>query len=100
VYYESAKIGISVVLYFFHSTYALPNFLVFSSNRLANPTNFTKMGLWTLSQDNSDSSNPIAGILQKELAITPQQGRKVLEHRQKIQRVCMNLKEVREICMF
>jgi hypothetical protein len=68
--------------------------------RLANPTNFTKMGLWTLSQDNSDTTNPIAGILQKELGITSQQGRKVLEHRQKIQRVCMNLKEVSEVISF
>lgn len=61
--------------------------------RLANPTNFTKMGLWTLGQQSKDTKNPIAGILQKELGITSQQGRKILEQRQKIQSVCANLKE-------
>jgi hypothetical protein len=63
---------------------------------LANPTNFTKMGLWTLGQQSLDTTNPIAGILQKELGITSQQGRKILEQRQKIQRVCTNLKEVNQ----
>jgi hypothetical protein len=63
--------------------------------RLANPTNFTKMGLWTLGgQSSNDRGNPIAGMLQKELGITIQQGRKILEQRQKIQDVCSNLKEV------
>jgi len=64
--------------------------------RLANPTNFTKMGLWTLGHQSSmkESSNPIAGILQKELGMTGQQGRKILEQRQKIREVCTNLSEV------
>jgi hypothetical protein len=93
--------------------------------RLANPTNFTKMGLWTLgggvqalstSSSNSGNvssntstggspnsgsnrgsnggKNPIAGMLQRELGISAQQGRKILEQRQKIQKVCSNLKEV------
>ena len=53
------------------------------------------MGLWTLGQQSSDTTNPIAGILQRELGISSQQGRKILEQRQKIQRVCTNLKEVR-----
>ena len=61
---------------------------------LANPTNFTKMRLWTLGQQSKDTKNPIAGILQKELGITSQQGRKIIEQRQKIQSVCTNLKEV------
>jgi len=62
--------------------------------RLANPTNFTKMGLWSLENSNMDPKrNPVAGILQKELAITGQQGRKILEQRQKIRDVCANLKE-------
>jgi hypothetical protein len=52
------------------------------------------MGLWTLGQQSRDTKNPIAGILQQELGITSQQGRKILEQRQKIQRVCSNLKEV------
>ena len=61
--------------------------------RLANPTNFTKMGLWTLGQHAKDPKNPISNILTKELGITPQQGRKIAEERQKIQRVCLNLRE-------
>ena len=65
------------------------------SLRLANPTNFTKMGLWTMGQQGRDpKNNPIAGMLQKELGITPQQGRKILEQRQKIRDLSSNLKEV------
>ena len=52
------------------------------------------MRLWTLGQQSKDTKNPIAGILQKELGITSQQGRKIIEQRQKIQSVCTNLKEV------
>ena len=62
-------------------------------NRLATPTNFTKMGLWTLGQTGSNGKNPLAGILQRDLGITPQQGRKILDQRQKIKDVCANLKE-------
>jgi hypothetical protein len=62
--------------------------------RLVNPTNFTKMGLWTLGQSNSDTKrNPIAGILVKELTITPQQGRKILDQSEKIRTLCVNLRE-------
>lgn len=65
--------------------------------RLAAPTNFTKMGLWTLGQNEGFYTdlkrNPIASILSKELSITPQQGRKILEQRQKIQDLSANLKE-------
>lgn len=65
--------------------------------RLAAPTNFTKMGLWTLGQSDAFYTdlkrNPIAGILRKELGITPQQGRKIIEKRQKIRDLCANLKE-------
>ena len=63
--------------------------------RLANPTNFTKLGLWTMGQQSKNSRNPIAGILQKELGISAQQGKKILEQRKRIQTVCGNLKEVR-----
>jgi hypothetical protein len=64
--------------------------------RLANPTNVTKMGLWTLGQQSSNpKKDPIAGMLQRELGITPQQGKKILEQRQKIRDVCTNLSEVR-----
>jgi hypothetical protein len=64
--------------------------------RLANPSNVTKMGLWTLGQESSQKKkNPIAGLLQKELGITPQQGKKIVEQRQKIRAVSSNLKEVR-----
>jgi hypothetical protein len=52
------------------------------------------MGLWTLGQSNHDSKrNPIAGILVKELTITPQQGRKILDQSEKIRKLCDNLKE-------
>jgi hypothetical protein len=100
---------------------------LYLSFSLANPTNFTKMGLWTLGgggvQSSSTSSsnganggnsktnglngsnnrgsngsrNPIAGMLQRELGISAQQGRKILDQRQKIQNVCSNLKEVRHM---
>ena len=40
------------------------------------------------------SKNPIAGMLQRELGISAQQGRKILDQRKKIQNVCSNLKEV------
>jgi hypothetical protein len=63
--------------------------------RLANPTNFTKMGLWTMGQQSKDNRNPIASILQKELGISPQQGKKIVEQREKIRSVCDNIKEVR-----
>ena len=52
------------------------------------------MGLWTLGRNGiNPKSNPIAGILQKELDITPQQGRKILEQSEKIRLLCDNLKE-------
>jgi hypothetical protein len=53
------------------------------------------MGLWTLGQQGlNPKRNPIASILQEELDITSQQGKKILEQRQKIREVCSNLKEV------
>ncbi|GAX29077.1 hypothetical protein FisN_7Hh330 [Fistulifera solaris] len=61
--------------------------------RLANPTNVTKMGLWALGQQSVLKKNPIAGMLQKELDITAQQGRKIVEQREKIRHVSSNLKE-------
>lgn len=61
--------------------------------RLANPTNVTKMGLWALGQQSVMKKNPIAGMLQKELDITSQQGRKIVEQREKIRHVSSNLKE-------
>jgi hypothetical protein len=55
------------------------------------------MGLWTLGQSEhfytNPKRNPIAGILRKELNISPTQGHKILEQRQKIRDVCTNLKE-------
>ena len=53
------------------------------------------MGLWTLGQSNQGTikKNPIAGILVKELDITPQQGRKILDQGEKIRKLCDNLKE-------
>lgn len=62
-------------------------------NRLASPTNYTKMGLWTMGQQ-SKGHNPITGILTKELEIQPQQLKRILDQREKIREVCSNLKEV------
>lgn len=63
--------------------------------RLANPTNFTKMGLWTIAKANGSKDmskqNPLVGILQKELNIAPQQVRKILEQRQRIRELVNNL---------
>jgi hypothetical protein len=70
------------------------NFHLEQLQRLVNPTNFTKMGLWTLGQNSHDPKrNPIAGILVKELTITSQQGRKILDQSEKIRVLCQNLKE-------
>jgi hypothetical protein len=53
------------------------------------------MGLWTIAKanDSKDISkqNPLIGILQKELNITPQQVRKILDQRAKIRDLCNNL---------
>jgi len=66
--------------------------------RLVNPTNFTKMGLWTLGNGKQGTKkNPIAGILVKELDITPQQGRKILDQTEKIRKLCDNLKETHSL---
>jgi hypothetical protein len=52
------------------------------------------MGLWTLGQSTRDPKrNPIGGILVKELTITPQQVRKILDQSEKIRKLCDNLKE-------
>jgi hypothetical protein len=68
--------------------------IAFIKHRLVVPTNFTKLGLWTLGQTSyNPKRNPIAGILQKELDITPQQGRKIVEQSEKIKALCDNLKE-------
>ena len=53
------------------------------------------MGLWTIAKanDSKDLSkqNPLIGILSKELNISPQQTRKILDQRQKIRDLCNNL---------
>lgn len=65
--------------------------------RLANPSNVTKMGLWMLGlQGVKEGKDPIVGILQKELGISDQQGKKILEQRQKIRDVSANVREVSE----
>ena len=69
--------------------------------KLAAPTTFTKMSLWTLGQSESfftqPNHHPISGILRKELDITPTQGRKILAQRFKIQQLCSNIKEVLQL---
>jgi hypothetical protein len=57
------------------------------------PTDFTKLGLFALGRNEKNKRNPIAGILSEELEITPNQGRKILEQRQKIRDLTDNLKE-------
>lgn len=63
--------------------------------RLANPTNFTKMGLWTIAKANGSKDmskqNPLVGILQKELNIAPPQVKRILEQRQRIRLLVNNL---------
>eukprot|EP00542_Grammatophora_oceanica_P003599 CAMPEP_0194066936 /NCGR_PEP_ID=MMETSP0009_2-20130614/86292_1 /TAXON_ID=210454 /ORGANISM="Grammatophora oceanica, Strain CCMP 410" /LENGTH=607 /DNA_ID=CAMNT_0038719931 /DNA_START=52 /DNA_END=1875 /DNA_ORIENTATION=- len=66
--------------------------------RLVAPTNFTKMGLWTLGQKSEGfytdlKRNPIAGILRDALDITPAQGRKILSCRLRMQVLQQNLQE-------
>lgn len=61
--------------------------------RLIAPSDFTKMGLFTMGQNEKNEGNPIAGILRKELDITPQQGRKIVEQREKIRDLTDNLKQ-------
>jgi hypothetical protein len=75
--------------------------LIFHLNqleRLAAPTTFTKMSLWTLGQSKSfytkPKNNPIAGILQQELGVTPAQARKIFAHRERIQTLIKSMKEV------
>jgi hypothetical protein len=65
--------------------------------KLAAPTTFTKMGLWALGQNDQfytdPKRNPIAGILMKELGITPAQGRKIIDNREKVRALCANIKQ-------
>ena len=67
------------------------------ANSLAAPTTITKMTLWTCGQSDQfffkPKSHPIAGILMKELDITPVQGRKIVERRDKIRAVCDNIRQ-------
>ena len=69
--------------------------------RLAVPTTFTKMTLWTMGQGDQfflrPKSHPIAGILMRELGITSQQGRKIIEHRDRIKKVCVNIRQCLEL---
>ena len=48
-------------------------------------------------QGRQENRNPLAGMLQKELGITPQQGKKILEQRQKIRNVSANLAECHKL---
>ncbi len=77
--------------------------------RLIMPTTTTKMGLWTLEQDDNFFSNTgrgsLAGILARELQISSSQMKKIIEHREQIKKITKNLKrtlallgELKEIC--
>ena len=65
-----------------------------SANGGSNKVNASNSGN---NRGSNGSKNPIAGMLQRELGISAQQGRKILDQRQKIQNVCSNLKKVRRL---
>ncbi|GMH85108.1 hypothetical protein TrVE_jg14220 [Triparma verrucosa] len=69
--------------------------------RLVMPTTTTKMGLWTLEQDDKFFENTgrgsLAGILARELQITENQKKKIIEHREEIKTITRNLKRTLEL---
>ena len=72
------------------------NFHLDQLEKLAKPTTITKMTLWTMGQSDQffykPKRNPIAGILMRELDVTPAQGRKIVERRDRIRAVCENIR--------
>jgi len=70
-------------------------------SRLVMPTTTTKMGLWTLEQDDKFFHNiqkgSLAGILARELMITAQQMKKIIAHRENIQNITKSLKRTLEL---
>jgi len=79
--------------------------------KLAAPTTVTKMSLWTLGQSdefyrNYKRPHSLAGILMRELDISPQQGKQIMVHRKTIQRLADNiqasrvlLKKLKNLCL-
>jgi hypothetical protein len=70
-------------------------------SRLVMPTTTTKMGLWTLEQDdkffNNIQKGSLAGILARELMISAAQMKKIIEHRGKIRSITKSLKRTLEL---
>jgi len=69
--------------------------------RLVMPTTSTKMGLWTLEQDDKFFENTargsLAGILARELQISEAQKKKVVGHRGEIKKINSNLRRTLEL---
>jgi hypothetical protein len=70
-------------------------------SRLIMPTTTTKMGLWTLEQDDKFFQNiqkgSLAGILARDLMVTAPQMKKIVEHRREIQAITKSLKRTLEL---
>jgi hypothetical protein len=70
-------------------------------NKLATPTTFTKMSLWTLGQNAHFFSNPkrdsLGAILSRELQITSAQARKILERRHRVHSLSTNIKHALDL---
>ena len=77
------------------------NFHLQQLSRLIMPTTTTKMGLWTLEQDDAFFSNTakgsLAGILARELQITEIQKGRIVERRMEIKQITANLKRTLEL---
>lgn len=69
--------------------------------KLATPTTFTKMSLWTLGQNDRffhhPKKNSLGDILRLELEITPSQVKKIVERRQRIHSLTANIKQALEL---
>mmetsp|Transcript_7391 Transcript_7391/g.14880 ORF Transcript_7391/g.14880 Transcript_7391/m.14880 type:complete len:441 (-) Transcript_7391:56-1378(-) len=69
--------------------------------RLVMPTTTTKMGLWTLEQDDKFFENTargsLAGILSRELQISEAQKLKIVSHREEIKKITANLKRTLDL---
>ena len=69
--------------------------------KLATPTTFTKMSLWTLGQNDQFFHNPkrnsLGAILMKELQISPAQAKKIVERRDRVHSLSTNIKEALDL---
>lgn len=85
-----------------HNNNIIPLNLLFGYfHRLATPSTFTKMSLWTLGQNDRFFHNPkkksLGDILRLELQITPAQVKKIVERRQSIRSLTANIKQALDL---